>query len=161
MNQALIHNELSLSYPDGFHEMDQAELKRLYQDDNPDRWGIWDQERHIIVSVFWHESNAFLASLASAKDVAKSKEKRLKKGMKSHGYQFGGFYRAELCGQEAWGFRYSYHVGDVVQTAESLVLKRKNTCYTIYYYAREELSQVSRPVFEHILRSIRLSEPDP
>ena len=156
MNHALIHNELSLSYPDGFHEMDPEEMKRLYQDDNPDRWGIWDQERHIIVAVLWHDSNAFLAALASAKDVAKSTEKRLKRGMKNHGYQFGGFYQAEVSGLEAHGFRYSYHVGDVVQTAEALVLKRKNTCYAVYYYAREELAQVSRPVFERILQSIKL-----
>ena len=159
MNHALIHNELSLSYPDGFHEMDPEEMKRLYQDDNPDRWGIWDQERHIIVAVLWHDSNAFLAALAGAKDVAKSTEKRLKKGLKNHGYQFGGFYQADLCGRDAWGLRYSYHIGDVVQASEALVLKRKSTCYTIYYYAREELDQISRPVFESILRSIRLPFP--
>ena len=157
MNRALIHDELSLSYPDGFHEMDRAEMKRLYQDDNPDRWGIWDQERHIIIAVLWHDTNAFLSALASAKDVAKTTEKRLKRGMKSHGYQFGGFYQTELCGQEAHGFRYSYHIGDVVQTAEALVLKRKTTCYTIYYYAREELAPVSRPVFESILQSMKLT----
>ena len=74
MNQALIHSQLSLSYPDGFREMDQEEMKRLYQDDNPDRWGIWDQERHIILTVLWHDSNVFLSALASAKDVAKSTE---------------------------------------------------------------------------------------
>ena len=156
MNQALIHSQLSLSYPDGFREMDQEEMKRLYQDDNPDRWGIWDQERHIILTVLWHDSNVFLSALASAKDVAKSTEKQLKRGMKNHCYQFGGFFQTELSGQEAHGFRYSYHIGDIVQTAEALVLKRKNTCYTIYYYTREELDLVSRPVFERILRSIRL-----
>ena len=156
MNQTLIHNELSLSWPDGFHEMDRDEMKGLYQDDNPDRWGIWDQERHIIITVFWHDSNAILAALAGPKDVAKSTEKQLKKGLKKHAYQFGGFYQTELCGQGAHGFRYSYQIGDVTQAAEVLVLKRKNTCYTIYYYAREELAAASRPVFEDVLRSMRL-----
>ena len=157
MNQALIHNELSLSYPDGFHEMDREEMKNLYLDDNPDRWGIWDQERHIILTVFWHDSNPILASLAGAKDVAKSTEKRLKRGLKNHGYRFGEFYQTQLCGLEAHGFRYSYRIGEVVQAAEALVLKRKTACYTIYYYAREEQNPGSRPVFEQVLRSMRLT----
>ena len=79
MNQALIHGQLSLSYPDGFREMGREEMKALYQDDNPDRWGIWDQDRHIIVAVLWHDSSPALAALAGAKDVAKTTEKRLKR----------------------------------------------------------------------------------
>ena len=158
MNQALIHGQLSLSYPDGFREMGREEMKALYQDDNPDRWGLWDQDRHIIVAVLWHDSSPVLAALAGAKDVAKTTEKRLKRGMKAHGYRFGGFFQTELCGLEAHGFRYSYQVGEVTQAAETLVLKRKNTCFTIYYYAREELDLVSRPVYEEMLRSLRLKD---
>ena len=158
MNQALIHNELSLSYPDGFHVMDREEMRTLYQDENPDRWGIWDQERHIILTVLWHDSNPVLAALAGAKDVARTTEKRLKRGMEAHGYRLGGFFQRPLCGLEAHGFRYSYQVGDVTQAAETLVLKRENTCFTIYYYAREELELASRPVYEEVLRSMRLKD---
>ena len=39
MNQALIHGQLSLSYPDGFREMGREEMKALYQDDSPGRPG--------------------------------------------------------------------------------------------------------------------------
>ena len=154
MKQTVIHSELSLSYPDGFREVDREELKRLFQDDNPNRWGIWDEEKHIILAVFWHDANKLLSALAGAGDVAKSTEKKLKKGLKNHGYRFDGFYKTTLCGLESHGFRYSYRVGEIAQAAEVLVLKRKNTCYTIYYYAREELALVSRPVFEEILGSM-------
>ena len=157
MNRAVIHNELNMFFPDGFHEMDREELKKLYLDDNPHRWGIRDQERHIVIAVFWHETNALLSALAGAKDVAKSTEKKLRKGMERYGYRCDGFFSETLCGEEAPGFRYTYRLGDVTQAAEILILKRKTVCYTIYYYAREELASVSRPVFEEILRSMRFS----
>ena len=156
MNQAVIRNELTLSYSDGFREMDREELKRVYQDETPDRWGIWDQERHIIVAVFWHESHALLSALAGANDVAKSTEKKLRKGLKRYGYCCDGFFSEALCGEEAPGFRYTYQIGDVTQTAEVLVLKRKTTCYTIYYYAREDLAAASRPVFAEILDTMKI-----
>lgn len=155
MNQAVIRNELILSYPDGFHEMDREELKKLYLDDNPNRWGIWDQDRHIVVAVFWHETNAFLSSLAGARDVAKTTEKKLRKGLKHYGYHRDGFFSETLCGEEVPGFRYTYQLGDVTQAAEVLVLKRKTVCYTIYFYTREKLASASQPVFEEILHSMQ------
>lgn len=154
--QAMINQELSLSYPEGFHVMDAEELRKVYLDDNPDRWGIWDLERHIILAVYWHRSNALLSALAGAKDVARSTEKRLRKGLRANGYRFGGFFLEDLMGLEVPGFRYSYRVGDVAQAAETLVLKRKEICYTIYCYAREALAEASRPVFAEVLRSMRL-----
>ena len=156
MNQAVIHGQLFLVYPDGFHVMDVEELNQAFLDDNPNRWGIWDRERHIIIAVFWHESSAILSALAGAKDVAKSTEKRLRKGLKRYGYESRGSFTTTLCGQETCGFRYAYRVGDVFQSAETVILKHGTCCYTIYYYAREEKDLVSYPVYEQVLRSLRL-----
>lgn len=153
MNQVLVNNELSLSYPDGFHIMDGAELAQAYQNSNPNRWGIWDKDRHLIVSVFWHRTNRLLVSLADAKSVAKSTERKLRKGLKSHGYSFHGFYERELCGQRTHGFHYQYQVGDVVQSGETIILKHGSLCYTIYCYTRKDTQLAGDPVFEEILRS--------
>ena len=157
MNRTRVNDQLALSYPDGFHVMDREELKKLYLDDNPNRWGIWDQEKHIIITVFWHSSNALLAALAGAKDVAKSTEKKLHKGLGKYSYRRDGFFQTTLCGRETTGFRYTYQLGDVTLAAETIVLKEKTVCYTIYYYAREELALASHPVFEAVLDTMELS----
>ena len=65
MSDATIYGGLSLTIPEGFHVMDVAELKRAYMDDNKDRWGIADKDRHIMVAVFWHESGGLVSALAT------------------------------------------------------------------------------------------------
>ncbi len=156
MNNALLHNELSVSFPEGFHVMDRDEMKKLYLDDNPNRWGIWDTERHIIITVFWHQTNGILAALADEKSVAQSTESRLSRGLKKYHYKCLGFFSTPLCGQEVPGFRYEYTLGDVVQVGETILLKQGKTCYTIYYYERKNRSYSDHEVFEEVLRSIAI-----
>ncbi|MBQ3404308.1 MAG: hypothetical protein IJG63_02680 [Oscillospiraceae bacterium] len=158
MNKALINNELSLSYPDGFQLMDREELKNAYLDDNPDRWGIRDGERHGLISVWWHESGQMLSSFArhfgGVKSIAKSIEAKLRKGFRRNNYKFGGFFPTQLCGEEAHGLRYEYSVGDIAQYAETIVVQHKNRCYTVYYYARKDGDPSNHRLFEDILSSM-------
>ena len=52
MNNASINNEINLAYPDGFQVMGEEELTRYFS--NPaDRWGAYDANQHIILSVSW------------------------------------------------------------------------------------------------------------
>ena len=57
MIKAIINNEVMLSYPDGFEEMDRAQLKDAFLDDNPNRWGIKDEKRHMMVTILWNRTN--------------------------------------------------------------------------------------------------------
>lgn len=154
MQETIINQELRLAYPEGFAPIDREELDRLYQDENHNRWGIRDRDRHVIVTVFWHRTNALLVSLADAKSIAKATEGKLRRGLKQHGYQFEGFFPTEVCGVATQGFRYSYRVEDVDQVGEIIILKRKAVCYTLYYYARKESALEGYPLFEEILRSL-------
>jgi len=161
MSDALINGSLRLTYPDGFHEMDGDELRRAFGDQTPDRWGIWDTDRHIIVSVAWHESNARLSRLASTKALAKRVQKHAAKTYAKQGYRAGGLFGIELCGAEAWGFDYRYDVGDIGQVGKALVLKHLEgstcCCYTVYYHAREELAVASAEVLQAIMASMRIA----
>ena len=40
MVKTIINEEVLLSYPDGFEEMDSEQLKEAFLDDIPNRWGI-------------------------------------------------------------------------------------------------------------------------
>lgn len=157
-HQVLLNGALSLAYPDGFHEMDRSELTQAFQDDNPDRWGIWDRERHIIIAVFWHRSGRLVSRLAKEKDIVKSTEMKVRRGMKQSGYECSAFFSLQAAGRPAEGFRYTFAVQGIRQCAETVVLKDGNTCYTLYYYAREDGPAEDRRVFEEALASLKFRE---
>ena len=153
MATTLIHDQLALTYPDSFAVMGADELREGYLDDNPNRWGIWDRNRHVIIVVYWHDSNAFLARLVSTKDLAKRAQKLVAKAYAGHGYQLGQFFETQVGGQQAHGFGYRYDLQGTGQVAEAVVTKYGKCCYTLYYYAREEGSPTDREVFKDVLQS--------
>ena len=67
MTESIINGEMKVRVPDGFEIMDAETLKEAYMDDNPDRWGIRDRERHMIISVFYHRSSPALLTLPMSK----------------------------------------------------------------------------------------------
>lgn len=154
MNDVVVHGSLNLSYPDGFGVMDEEELRLLYQDDNTDRWGIWDKERHLIFVVYWHDSSALLGKMVGTKSLAKRAERLLSKGLKANAYHCDGFYSTQVAGTEAEGFVYTYQVQDVNQVARVTVLRHGACCYTLYWYAREEGDPTDAQVLDDLLASI-------
>ena len=156
MTEYLINNTVQLSCPEGFHEMDSDELRQVYLDDNSNRWGIWDKEKHIIISVFWHRSSGLLMKLAGdAENVAKSTEGKLRHSLKNNNYHCEGFFTLSLNGKNAAGFRYNYTVQDVKQTGDVILMLHGKECYTVYYYARKDGPESDHEIFEQVLDSIR------
>ena len=155
MGSTVLHDELSLSFPDSFEVMGDDELREGYLDDNPNRWGIWDRQRHVIIVVYWHDSNALLARMVSTKGLAERAERLMAKSYAGHGFQLGGFFEMEVAGHEARGFSYRYDLRGVGQSAETVVLKHGKCCYTLYYYAREGGKPSDHEAFENVLESMR------
>ena len=74
MVKAIINDEVILSYPDGFEEMDREQLKAAFLDDNPNRWGIKDEKRHMMVTVLWNRTNMLSAMITGPGTIADSAE---------------------------------------------------------------------------------------
>ena len=53
MKREIINNAFSIALPEEFLRMSPEELRQLYRDDNPDRWGAWDHDRHVIITIQW------------------------------------------------------------------------------------------------------------
>ena len=156
MNKEIIRNELYLEYPDDFSVMSMDQLKAVYLDENTNRWGIRNDDRHALFSVWWHVSNPLLAALASADDVCKADEKKMAKGLSKYGYVLKGFFDEEVASLPAKGFSYEYELQGKKQIAETLILKKKNVCYTIYFYSDEEHLDFNKETFREFLRSMEL-----
>ncbi len=154
MENILLNNELNLSYPEGFHVLDDEERNRLtFFEDGP---GVClsDPERHIMMSVGWKQAGGFAAMVLNSKDVAKNMEAKIRKPMKQFGYRLEGFVSREVGGKQANGFRYEYEAQGIGMFAESLAVKMNKTIYYIHFYARTALKAESLPIMEDILGSI-------
>ncbi|MBR3154478.1 MAG: hypothetical protein IKF10_05695, partial [Lachnospiraceae bacterium] len=68
--QRTFNSTLHLSFPDGFHVMDNDERQKLNMlADGPGEC-LTDPDRHIIISIGWKELGLFPALLVSVKDAA-------------------------------------------------------------------------------------------
>ena len=157
MVKAVINNEVLLSYPEGFEEMDRKALKEAFLDDNPNRWGIKDEKRHMLVTVLWNRTNMITAMITGPSTIADSVEHKMKTSLNKSRYKFGGFERKKVSGRNANGFTYEYVLEDTEQIGEVLVFQNVNCYYTLYTYALKENRQAARVVIDAIESSIHFT----
>ena len=151
----LLNNRLSMTFPEGFSEMDAETLaaKRFSMDGAGT--GLSDPERHMIVSIGW-EKSAFAAFVLNEKDLAKKSEENIRVPMKQYGYVLKGFSSGTIAGRKARGFRYEYSVQETDMTAECWVFKYDKTFYYLNYYTRSALIAENEKVWQDVLASARL-----
>lgn len=154
MVKTLINNELYLSYPDGFHEMDAAELKKTFLDDNPKRWGIKDEKRHMLITVLWNNTNMLSAIVVGPQAVAYSAERKLKASLSKSNYKSSEIKPIKINHRNGYKFSYEYVLENVEQFGEVLVMQNVNRYYTIYTYALKQNNQAARVVIDAVTNSL-------
>ena len=129
MEKKQLNNELTLTYPSGFHVMGKEELEKHQYFGEPPAWSISDPERHMMISIAWKKTNGFVAKLLNTRDIVQKMEAGIRTPMQQFGYQLEGFLSLEAGGKNADGYRYSYTVQETGMTGESLCIKNKNTFF--------------------------------
>lgn len=153
-HDVLINDELALTYPEGFRLMERGELEHAFALEYPDMWGIRDEERHMLISLIWKETNGVLRKLVSTKTLVKDYEKRIARTFRHGNYRREEFFETEVAGLAAQGARFSYHHLGVDQLGELVMFRREGCTYSLYYYTRPELARANRAAYESILASI-------
>lgn len=158
MNEITLNDELTLTCPDGFREMEGDELKAVFPEEPMGCWAACDDERHIIIAAQWHDSGRkLLAKMVSAKDQLGRIDSARRKSFKSYGYQSGKPYETEVAGEGAWRQDCSYQIKGIDHVASSVVLKSGSCFYTLYLYGRAAQEAESRAAFDQVLSSLRLA----
>lgn len=156
MSMETVNGTVEFEVPDGFSVMSAEELRQAYRNEDPNRWGIRDEERHIIVTVMWKAYTGLLGLfLSDLKAVCKKNEQLSSKGYAGHGYRCGGFFSLSVDGQPAEGYRFSYRVGDVEQSAETILIRQGRTIYSVTFAGRAENQAADQEVFAGITARIR------
>lgn len=157
MVKTLINNELYLSYPDGFHEMSAAELKETFLDENPNRWGIKDENRHMLITVLWNNTNMLSALVVGPQAVAYSAERKLSASLNKSNYKSGAIEAIKINGRNCYKFAYKYVLENVEQIGEVLVMQNVNRYYTMYTYALKDKKQAARVIIDSITNSLKFT----
>ena len=156
MSKAQINDLISVEIPEGFHTMSEEELRQAYSDENPNRWGMWNKQRHAIVTVMWKEYPWLMKLLMPGlKAICRNNEQLISKGYANNNYACGGFFSAEVDGEKAEGYRFNYRVGDEERSAETLLFRDDRTIYSLTCYGRSENREADRELFDGIIAGIK------
>ena len=138
-----LNQQLTISFPEGFRVMDEAERSKLNVLGKGPGECITDPERHVVMSFGW-KAVGLAALLLSAKDAAGKAESDICKAMSGYGYHLGGFLSREVGGEKAEGFAFDYEAQGIRMYAESFVVKYKKVLYFLHFYTRRELKNTRR-----------------
>ena len=154
MSTAVINDKMTVTYPKGFHVMDEAERKKVFPVADENRWAIWDTQRHIIIAIQWHKAPALLSKIVDTKSLAKRIEDKARKSYRNNGYQGGELFERTIGGEQAWGVSFEYEISGTKQVAEAYVLKHDGYTYSIYYYAAKDRATASKRILVGVLDSL-------
>ena len=149
MTNVKINDTINLSYPDGFKEMGEAELTKYFG--NPDnRWGAYNAEQHVILSVSWAKKGLF----ADVESKLIEAESRLSRSLLN--FQKVTAIDTKIADIKAKGIRFEYRVNDsvMVHIADLIILKHKNMFYSFYLVTRKMNSAAPRLEFAEMLKGI-------
>ena len=156
MKNEQINQAISVSLPDCFCAMSTDELQQVFRSSEPNRWGAWDRENHRMITVLWKNYPPLLVKLAGLKAVCRKNEQLSSKEYAGTGYRCEGFFSLPAGGRQAEGYRYSYNVGNIRQSAETILLKKGGTVYSVTCTGRSENVAADHEVFTGIFSGIRL-----
>ena len=78
------------------------------------------------------------------------------KGYAGNGYECGGFFSANVDGEKAEGYRFSYRIDDVELSAETILFKLEKTIFTVTFASRRENRETDRELIDRIIAGITL-----
>lgn len=154
MSKEVINQTMTLEIPEGFHVMDSRELEQAFRSGDPNRWGIWNKESHVMVTILWKKYPLLLSMLADLKAVCRKNEQMARQGYAGHDYQCGGFFSLYVADEPAEGYAFSYKMGDVSQSAETVLFKKNRMIYSIICGGRTENQAADHEWFAGFLNGI-------
>ena len=155
MKSAKINNELMLSYDEGFSEMSADELKKYFSSVE-NRWGIFDKDNHILISVSW-TNPGFINYLTDSKAVVRGALRCSKSSLIN--FRIINKQTLTVDSKKAYcvAFEYKANDADINMYAELLAFRQKNKFYAIHYLSRREFSADNRKLFDSVIKSIKIN----
>ena len=153
---AKINNEINLTYPDTYQEMGEEELQRYFSTAQ-NRWGVYDAERHVILSVCWKKAG-FLSFLTDAESILIGAEARMKRKLINYRRLDASKTKIASKKKNAFGIRFEYRVNDanIYHSGDMRIMKYKKNFYTFQYIGRRITDEQCHPDFDAMIESVSI-----
>lgn len=148
-----INRELTLTFPEGFHEMTGAELSGLRFIEEGPAACFANPDRHMIVTVGWKEVNMLKQALLIFADPVENMKGFIQEAFEPYSYRFERYLSGPIGTRTAGGLAYGYTAQDIRMVAEAWVLKSGGCLYYFNVYTREALRDENLPVWRELLAS--------
>ena len=154
MMQATVNNALNLTYPDSYRELTDEEMQRYFSSAE-NRWGVYDEERHSILSVSWSKAG-ILSFLSDAESLIIPIEARYKRNLINYRRLSGG--KLKIAKKKGYGIRFEYRVNNanMYQIGDLRAVKHKGRYYAFQYIGRRITDEQTHPDFDQMLESVKL-----
>lgn len=149
------NNSLSLSIPDSFRKLDEAERKKMNMLADGPGMCFSDTDRHIMISIGWKELGLLPSLLVSARDAADNAFKAVSQAMQPYGFRSRETFSEDIGGKSASGFSYEYEAQDIDMYGETCAVKHNKVLYYLHIYMRRELKGESTKIWKDILATAK------
>ena len=155
MNTAKINNAVNLTYPESYQEMGEEELQRYFKTAQ-NRWGVYDVDRHVILTVSWKKAG-FLSFMTDAESLLIGIEARNKRNLIN--YRRKDAFKTKIASKKkknGYGIRFEYRVNDanIYQVSDLRAVKFKGYFYCFQYIGRRITDEECHPDFEAMMESV-------
>ena len=145
-----MNDTLSLTFPDGFEKLDEAQLQQLRAMKSSPGICLRDEEKHIIVSLAY-KGAGILSWVLNGKDLVKSAQSRLAAAMRRFGYRLTGYEDRRVGSKTARSFQYTYTAQGIGMKAECCVIKEEKAIYYLHFYVRESYAEEGIRLWKQVL----------
>ena len=153
--EAVINDELFISWTSNFQQMSEEEIRKIYISDTSSVFALSDKERHNIITVLCKSYNPLAIKLTSPKKMVKTNEKLTRSLYRDYHYVFGYFFTHFVAGSTVGGYCFTYSVDNIKQAVKTVLLRSKRNIYSISCYGRIENCEDDHKRFDTILKSVR------
>ena len=87
MSEIVINEKLVITYPKGFHVMNEKERSRLQIMGSGESVCLYDHKRNMLVTVGWKEIVGKSAKIVNSRDLARNMEKSVTRAMRSYRFR--------------------------------------------------------------------------
>ena len=145
-----MNDTLSLTFPDGFEKLDEAQLQQLRAMKSSPDVCLRDEEKHIIVSLAYKRAG-FLSGVLNGRYLIKSAQSRLAAAMRGYGYRLTGYEDRRVGSKAAQSFQYAYVAQDVGMRGECCAIKEGKAIYYLHFYVRETYAEEGFRLWKQVL----------
>ena len=153
---SIINEIMSFKIPDKMREMNQEEYGKFFRSSGEENYGLYNEEKHTVISVAYKKRPLLLGRSASAEETLKTTEKKLSKQIPA--FEITEYKNETVDGESKGSFYFQYTVQGVKQTGEYVLCCFPKYNCSFEYICREDHKDFAEQKFHEFISSVKFTK---